>query len=369
MADGLFVATRKGLFRFKASGKGWELCAVQFLGAAVTMVLPDAGGMTYAAVGHGHFGAKLHRSADGGATWEEVGVPAYPPRPEGSPPRMDMFGRVQPDNLDMIWSLERTSPDDPDGLWCGTTPGGLFRSRDRGSTWQMVESLWNAPAREKWMGGGYDSPGIHSICVDPRDSRTVRIGVSSGGIWKTTDAGETWACYGKGMRSDYMPPEQAYDMNAQDPHRLVQCPADPDWLWVQHHNGIFVSKDAGENWRELTHAQPSVFGFAVAVHPHDPKTAWFVPAIKDEKRVACDARVCVSRTRDGGETFDVLTNGLPQHNAYDIAYRHALDIDEEGDGLAFGTTTGSLWTSRNGGESWQSFSNHLPPVYAVRFLK
>ena len=113
--------------------------------------------------------------------------------------------------------------------------------------------------------------------------------------------------------------------------------------------------------------KPSVFGFAVAVHPRDPDTAWFVPATKDEKRIPVTGKVVVNRTTDGGKNFKTLTKGLPQQHAYDLVFRHALDIDETGERLAFGSTTGSLWISEDGGDSWQTISNHLPPVYTVRF--
>jgi hypothetical protein len=113
--------------------------------------------------------------------------------------------------------------------------------------------------------------------------------------------------------------------------------------------------------------QPSAFGFAVVVHPREPDTAWFVPEIKDEKRIPKDGRVVVTRTRDGGKSFDILTNGLPQQHAYDVVYRHALDLDASGDRLAFGSTTGGLWVSEDQGDSWTCVTHTLPPVYAVRF--
>src|SRR5262249_8584509 len=115
--------------------------------------------------------------------------------------------------------------------------------------------------------------------------------------------------------------------------------------------------------------KPSVFGFPVAVHPKKPDTAWFVPSHKDEKRCPIDGKVVVNRTDDGGKTFKTLTKGLPQEHAYDLAYRHGLDVDETGDRLAFGSTTGSVWISENGGESWDTISTNLPPVYSVRFAK
>jgi photosystem II stability/assembly factor-like uncharacterized protein len=253
-------------------------------------------------------------------------------------------------------------------LWCGTLPGGLFRSTDDGQSWQLVRALWDNPLRSKWMGGGADLPGIHSICVDPRNSRHVSIAVSIGGIWHTQDAGETWTQRGYGMRADHVPPELTNDPIAQDVHCLAQCPAAPHRMWVQHHNGIFVSSDEGQNFSELTDVKPSVFGFPVVVHPREPDTAWFVPEIKDEKRIPVDGKLVVTRTRDGGGTFKTLSKGLPQSHAYDVVYRHALAIDESGHRLAMGSTTGGLWVSEDQGESWACVSHTLPPVYAVQFV-
>ncbi|WP_446914393.1 hypothetical protein, partial [Klebsiella pneumoniae] len=91
------------------------------------------------------------------------------------------------------------------------------------------------------------------------------------------------------------------------------------------------------------------FGFAVAAHPHDPETAWFVPAVKDECRVPVDGRLVVSRTGDGGRSFQAFGDGLPAFGCYDLVYRHALDVDDTGERLAIGSTTGNLWTSEDGG--------------------
>ena len=217
------------------------------------------------------------------------------------------------------------------------------------------------------MGGGYDFAGIHSILVDPRDPAHVTVGVSVGGIWTTRDAGDHWELIGAGLRNVYMPPELAGDPVSQDIHRMVHCPAHPDRLWMQHHNGIFLSHDGGEHWQELTGAKPSSFGFTVAAHPSDPDTAWFVPAAKDEQRIPVGAELVVTRTRDAGRHFEVLRTGLPQEPAYDLVYRHALDVAGDGDRLAFGSTTGSLWVSEDQGASWQTVSKHLPPVICVRF--
>jgi photosystem II stability/assembly factor-like uncharacterized protein len=366
----LFVATRKGLFRLDApdDGKGWVVAPPSFLGDAVTMVLPDRrDGMVYAAVGHGQFGVKLHRSRDGGDSWESCAAPAYPPKPEGVDDREPMRGTPIPWNVEQIWALEAGGAEQAGVLWCGTIPGGLFRSPDRGDSWELNMALWNEPRRKEWFGGGYDYPGIHSICVDPRDSRHVTVAVSCGGVWVTTDAGESWTCRAEGMFASYMPPEQQNNPAIQDPHRMVQCAGEPDVLWCQHHNTVFRSTDGAMSWKEVKRTKPSKFGFAVAVHPDRPDVAWLAPAVRDEIRVPVDGKVVISRTLDGGKTWKVRRRGLPQKGAYDLIYRHCLDVDASGDRLAMGSTTGSLWVSSDQGDSWKAVSAHLPPVFAVRF--
>ena len=113
---------------------------------------------------------------------------------------------------------------------------------------------------------------------------------------------------------------------------------------------------------------PSSFGFAVAVHPADPETAWLAPAHSDGRRVPVDGRVVVARTRDGGKTFDSCARGLPAQHAYDLVYRHGLDVDESGTRLIMGSTTGTLWVSEDQGDSWSEVSAHLPPIYVTRFV-
>jgi hypothetical protein len=293
-------------------------------------------------------------------------VPAYPAQPE------DRKGEV-PWKLTLIWSLAAGGTDEPGVLWAGTLPGGLFRSPDRGESWELVRSLWDMPERSEWFGGGYDAPGIHSICVDPRDSRHVLVGVSCGGAWTTYDGGASWSVSAAGMRAEYMPPERAGDQHIQDAHLIAQCSAAPDVLWCQHHNGIWRSTDAGKLWQRLGQrteaaAPISDFGFTVAAHPRDPQTAWFVSAVADQKRIPVDAALSVTRTRDGGKSFEMLRAGLPQQHCYDLVYRHGLAVSDNGQTLLMGSTSGGLWISENGGDAWQEISTTLPPIYTVRFF-
>jgi hypothetical protein len=366
MSDRILVSTRKGLFTLERSRAKWKITRADFIGDNVTLALHDArSGHTYAALNHGHFGVKLHRSKGDG--YEEIAAPAYPPKPDGRVDK-DGWGKDIPYNLLGIFGLEAGGAEEDGLLWCGTIPGALFTSRDHGETWEMNQPLWDEPKRQKWFGGGMDYPAIHAICVDPRDAKTVRLGISCGGVWTTRDGGGSWACEAEGMVADFMPPDMARDPNIQDVHYLAQCRAAPDRLWVQHHNGIFRSDDSSRSWQRIMEAGPSTFGFGVAAHPKDPDTAWFVPAIKDEKRIPVDGKLVVTRTRDGGKSFKTLRKGLPQLHAYDLVLRHGLAVDETGARLAFGSTTGGLWISEDEGDSWLEAARSLPPVHAVRFV-
>jgi hypothetical protein len=358
------LSTRKGLFELSRSQNDWRVAQTHFVGDPVTMSLHDArDGATYAALNLGHFGVKLHRRDAGGDTWKEIGVPTYPPQPEGLQDEAEW-------KLKQIWSMACGGADQPGVLWAGTLPGGLFRSSDRGDTWELVHSLWDHPSRREWMGGGYDTPGVHSICVDPRNSGHVLVAISSGGVWVTKDGGANWTASTKGMRATYMPEERAEDPVVQDPHRVVQSTAAPDVLWCQHHCGIWHSTDGGAQWEQCHPAAKgtSDFGFAVATHPRRPDTAWFVPAAADQKRIPVDTALSVMRTRDGGKTFESLRHGLPQDQCYDLIYRHGLAVADDGETLMMASTTGSLWASANGGEDWQLVSANLPPVYALEII-
>ena len=359
MTDRLHVGTRKGLFELTRRGGAWEVAGAHFLGDPVSAVLALEDGAVLAALDLGHFGARLwRREPDGG--WEEVAAPCFPPKPD------DAEDDPHPWTLGKIWALEPGGV--PGRVWAGTMPGGLFRSDDGGRTWALNEPLWCMPDRRQWTGvAGGEQPGLHSVLVDPRDPAAIRVGVSTAGVWASSDTGTSWRLINRGMYADYMPPERREDPIVQDVHRLAHCAARPEVVWCQHHNGTFRSTDGGATWHELTAIHPSKFGFAVAAHPRDPDTAWFVPAIKDECRIPADGKLVVARTRDAGESFEVVGAGLPQNHAYDLVWRHALAVDATGERLALGSTSGGLWLSDDAGSSWTMPEARLPPIAVVRF--
>src|SRR4030081_1079454 len=189
MSDRLMVGTRKGLLTFARNGNGWAIVRSDFAGIPVSAVLHDrrngAGdGTLYAALNHGHFGAKLHRSDDAGRNWRELPAPAFPADAAGAP------------TLSQIWTLEAGGPSQPGRLWIGALPAGLFRSDDGGESWQLTRALWDVPERAKWLGGGYDEAGIHTVSPDPRDARRVFVALRSVGRFDPPAGRISWVLRG-----------------------------------------------------------------------------------------------------------------------------------------------------------------------------
>lgn len=362
MGKTLVLGTKKGLLLLDEGARAWRTRPIQHGGIAVSYAFHDARtGTFWAALDHGHWGSKLSRSEDG-AAWEEVAAPAYP---EGTVTPCTK----KPAALRYVYVLAPGHASQPQRLYVGTVPGGLFMSDDGGASFSLVTSLFEHPTKERWFQGGkdFDDPGLHSVVVDPRDAGRVLVGISSAGVMATRDGGATWTPSNKGLKNDYIPESEAEV--GHDPHFVMACEAEPDVVWQQNHCGVFRSTDGGATWTDVGQAKgsgPVRFGFPIAADAQDPERAWVVPATSDERRYAVDGAMCVARTDDGGKSWSVMREGLPQDDCYDVVYRHALDA--RGDTVVFGTTTGNLYLSEDRGERWRCLGANFPPILSVRFV-
>lgn len=382
----ILVGTRKGTFFVTRQNGRWRPHLAGHGGQGVNYAAADPEtGTLWALLGHGHWGAKLSRSTDGGATWADAPQIRYPegarhylPPPPSETGAGEGAPTLKPATLLKLWTMAFG----PGGrVWVGTIPGGLFESRDGGETFELNRGLWDHESRggdlfagpgngtTKWFGTpaaeGEFAPGIHSIVVDPRTPDRLWVAISTAGVFETTDGGRTWRTRNQGLTMDYSP-NPGDEWAGHDPHAVVQCAGQPDVLWQQNHCGVFVSEDGAATWRKVSRPEQGVhFGFPVAVDPEDGRTAWLVPGKSDMQRTTLDGALFVARTRDGGASWEALRAGLPQEHAYDVVYRHALD--HRAGVLAFGSTTGNLYVSEDRGETWQAAAHNLPPVYSVRF--
>ena len=355
------IGTSKGLVIFDLPSSGApRLSHIHFTGYAVNQVFADhRTGRWWVAVSHKHWGQKLHFSDDQGKHWAEAAVPSYGGTllPDGSPAR-----------LKQIWCIAAGGDDQEKVLWLGTEPGALFKSEDYGESFQLVESLWNHPSRKDktaWFGAGKDRPFIHTINIDPRDSRHLYVSVSSAGVFESWDSGISWNAKNNGLHAAYLPkPNAEY---GHDPHRVLLHPVKPDIMWQQNHCGVYMSKDGGEYWEDVSRPKSMpYYGFALAIDEQNPARAWVIPVESDEKRIAPDLRLRVMRTDDFGKTWQDDSKGLPGGKVFDIVLRHAFD--RSGETMMFGTTNGNVYVRMQENQKWELLNSHLIKVNALILL-
>jgi photosystem II stability/assembly factor-like uncharacterized protein len=348
----ILVGTRKGLFVLEGDeGRTeWRLEGPLLPGWSVFHAVVDPrDGAIHAATNSEIYDANLHRSTDRGANWERA-------ENLGLPPESDL-------KLERTWHIEPGREGEDGRLWLGAAPGALFRSDDGGVTWKAVESLLHHETREHWHPGA-GGMCCHSIQLDPAEPGRMYVGISAAGVFRSEDGGESWTPANKGTAADLLP--DPFPPVGQCVHKLLLHPARPERLWQQNHCGVYRSDDCGENWERLEgNGLPSGFGFPLALDPHDPDVAFVVPEHGAENRVTCDGRLGVYRTRDGGASWELLEDGLPQP-AWGAVMREGFSFDRQDPvGIYLGTQSGSVFVSPNGGESWIEAASQLPPILSV----
>jgi hypothetical protein len=195
------------------------------------------------------------------------------------------------------------------------------------------------------------------------------IGMSSGGVFESTNKGADWKPLNTGATVDHMPdPNPEY---GQDPHCVRLHPLDPDILYQQSHCGIYRMDRREGRWVRIGEKMPKSvgdIGFPMVLHPRDPGTAWVFPMDGTQvwPRTSPGGKPAAYVTRNAGKTWRRLDNGLPTENAWFTVFRQAMTADAHNPvGIYFGTTCGEIWASTNEGEKWTCIARHLPHIYAV----
>ena len=261
------------------------------------------------------------------------------------------------------WNIQPGRDAEPGVLYAGIQPAALFKSTDSGQTWEINEGLYDHPHRGKFFPGA-GGLALHTILPHPADLNQMWVAISTGGTYYTADGGETWAPRNKNVRADFSPDK--FPEFGQCTHKMVFHPSNPNRVYQQNHCGMYRSDDGGLNWIDIGEGKlPSRFGFPIVVHPHEPDTIFIVPEEADQYRLSIDGKFVVWRSRDAGETWEPLTNGLPDP-AYLVALRGAMTTDDCSDaGIYVGTSTGQIFASRDGGDSWYLLADYLPPIYSL----
>lgn len=196
------------------------------------------------------YGTGVFKSVDGGATW----------KPTASQPGAAENRHVYRLKLCADGTLYCTITGKRDGDKF-PVPGGLYRSRDGGTTWTELTTELGL----RWP-GDVDTPA--------GDSRTIYLGASSapgytqGGVYRSTDDGATWK---RLLKEDDLPQELSTYAHA---FFVTVDPRDPKTVYLgATTHGLFVTHDAGARWKEVP-GLPFAGCQRVAFDPADPAALW-----------------------------------------------------------------------------------------------
>ncbi len=365
----VLVGTEKGaaLLRSSPDREEWELDALRFKGWRVTAAARDGGGRCYVAVTSEVYGAAIMVSDD----FEEWRQLEDGPRYEGVEPgslehnriigRTDALGQhAGPGrHLDQIWRLHTVG----NTIYAGVSEAGLFRSDDRGESWQPLRGLNDHPTRPTWE-PGFGGLCVHSVLTDARDPSRIWVGISAAGVFRSDDGGKTWEPKNEGV-----PAGEGHCV-----HGLAHDPEDAAVIYRQDHRGMYRTADGGDSWERIETGLPlgrvqgehrAAFGFPIEMD-RETNAVYAIPLEGDNYRFPHGGKLRVYRTRDGGGRWEALEHGLPENHTYTNVLRGAMSVDGlDPCGVYFGTTAGTLYVGQNGGDSWTQFPWTLPRILCV----
>ena len=372
----ILVGTTKGVFLLTGdqARTDWAVTGPFCAGWPINHVIADpASGALWAGGGGAWQGAGVWRSVDGGAAWQlsllangsiDEMLRANPGMAEytGLSPSPDAPFKGE---ASAVWSLGLAGG----MLYAGAKPGRLYRSGDGGVSWEGVAGINAHPERDGWQAGAAGLV-VHSIVAAPNDAMKLWIAISAAGVFATEDGGATWDARNRlsnaGQAHFHSGGHEGHDTGLCV-HNLVRATGEADVMYQQNHHGVFRSPDGGRSWQAISDGLPSTFGFPVAVDPADPATLWVLPLNGDMLgRYPPGASAAVWRSRDGGGTWAACRDGLPLRDCYFTVLRQAMAVDRATPtGVYFGTNTGSLFASRDGGDHWDEIARHLPTILSV----
>lgn len=352
----LMIGTRKGLWIGTSDDArvDWEFTGPHHDMEEVYSCLIDTRGDTprlLSGASSSWLGPQVRRTDDLGATWAETpnGAVRFP---EGSDA-----------SVERIWQLVPGVEDDV--VYAGTEPGAVWRSGDGGAHFELERALWEHPDRPEW-GAGYGGQAFHTVLPHPSDPASVTVAISTGGVYQTFDGGGSWAARNQGIRAEFLPEGEQYPPFGQCVHKVTRHPSRPERLFLQNHGGVYRSDDHAATWVSIADGLPADFGFPIVVHPHEPDTVFVFPLNAGFGRYPTGGRARVWRSRDAGESWQELGDGLPDHFYVGVMRDAMCADDHEAAGLYVGARNGALWNSTDDGDTWRPVIANLPDVMVVR---
>ncbi len=320
-------STGGGVWHTDDAGATWRNVSDGFFGGSIgaIAVAPNDANVVY--VGEGSIdirgntsqGRGAWRSTDGGRTWRSIGLK-----------NGGQIGRIQvhPANADLVYAAVLGRP-------FGRNPErGVYRSRNGGSDWERVLFL-------------NDSTGAVDLAMDPSNPRilyaamwraerkpwTMISGSSEGGIWRSTDGGDTWTKLGGGLPTKLV-----------GKIGLTVSPANPRRLWAiieaEPEGGVYRSDNGGDTWTR-TNSENKL-----------RQRAWYYTHVRAdpvEEHVVYALNTSLYRSIDGGVTFTPI--GVPHGDVHD------LWINPRDKNVMIVANDGGAQVSLNRGRTWSTYWN------------
>jgi hypothetical protein len=360
----VLIGTRKGgyIAESDTKRKKWKVSGPFQPGKDVFHLAADPRhpGDVYSAANSGFFGPMLFRSSNWGKTWTEIAPPMMTVSSKRPSP-FDEEAQKAPKPIVNIWHVEPGPENEPNTVFLGIDPASMFRSDDRGESWVPVPGLNEHETRPKWNPGA-GGMCLHTIVIDPTRPKRMYAGISAAGTFRSDDGGERWRPVNKGVQVSFLP-EKAPEVG-QCVHKVAIDAANPNLLYRQDHDGIYVSHDAMESWVRVGKPLPNDFGFVVATSRSLPGQAFFVP-LEGEARITMKGGVQVYRWTDAKKKWTPMIRGSPWPGDLGT-HREGLAADNlDPAGLYLGTTTGQLLYSSDAGKSWGAIPYYFPAIHSV----
>ena len=348
----LYVGTEEGVSVLTTEdGRRWEAETKALEDWAVTKVTLDPSHPKRAFAGTRGDGVWMRE--DLGQEWEKLS-----------------YGKLGPGKVRCI----TIDPHDSNTLYVGTEPVDVWTSHDLGENWTRLESVGRLEsaegrpwaARVRYPGPGTE-PHVRDIVIDAARPGTLYAAVQVGSIIKSVDGGASWKLLDNGFDDDV--------------HRIVINPDNPDELFIAagghitdtliDNEGLFKSSDAGESWVPMKPAFSRGFirkySMTFLMHPTKPNL-FYTAVANGSPRMwrarSTGAESAVIRSKDGGESWEKLTNGLEETQE---TFAEALIFDPaDPERLYAGLQNGHLYTSEDGGDSWTKLDVEVSSVLDMK---
>jgi len=325
----ILVGTREGVITIarEVSGSEWKVIHRAIPDKHISAIIKEPqSGLTFAGAFHGG----VHVSSDDSKTWQE---------------------RTNGMTQNNVYSLAAQRANGRVRVFAGTEPAHLFVSDDLGINWNEMPSLRSVPSLPKWNFPAPPHIGhVKHINFDPAVPTTIYASIEVGGLLRSTDAGASW---------------EEFPGLYEDVHRLMIHPSNAKFLYAVTGRGLYVSPDAGASWEQWTRREDEIGGYpdGFVLRPSDPKVILMTAAhdAPGTWRTTHFAGARISRSKDGGRSWEILRNGLPDRLQASI---EAFCLEEAGDACRIfaATTSGDVMCSEDLGEHWQTILSGLPPI-------